>query len=656
MLTDAQRETLVAACDTIVPSLERADDPDGFFARPSSATGAPIAIEQAIAAMPAASAAGMAQLLDALGEQGFARASRRSREQLLTNVALSGPLAAVGVGGLVSLTLFFSYGLPGPDGKNANWARFGYPGPLSAPPQRPKPIEPLRPTADSTLECDVCVVGSGAGGGVIAGVLAQAGLDVVVLEAGGYVDDADFMQLEIPAYMNSFWRGGPTYSGDLNISIQAGACLGGGTVINWTNSLRTTPWVREQWEQQFGLDGLAGSPFDAHLDAVWERISVTGDCSELNGAQQRMRSGAQALGWSFRHTDRNTDPSSYDFKSAGYLGFGDQSGSKRSTAKTYLVDAFNAGARILVNTTARRVTSADAHATGVQAIATGPDGSTHSITVRARNVVVACGSLESPALLLRSGIGGPAAGDYLRLHPCTAVIGYYGDDLESWQGPPHAGLVNEFADVEDGHGFLIEGAEYTTAVAASAVPFVSGEQHKELMSRFSSAASFIGLLRDHGHGRVVLDENGEGVPFYSLHDELDLRNTRRAIDAQVRLHAAAGAAGVIALAAGAPTWHPGENIDRFIARIQELPLRAGGWRLFSAHQMGSCRMGSDPQTSVADPTGELHDTKGVWVGDASAFPTASGTNPMITTMALAHRTAHALAAKAAGGVEAAAAA
>ena len=176
------------------------------------------------------------------------------------------------------------------------------------------------------------------------------------------------------------------------------------------------------------------------------------------------------------------------------------------------------------------------------------------------------------------------------------------------------------------------------------MPFTDGPGHKRLMSQFKRGASFIGLLRDRGHGRVTLDENGMGVPWYSLTDELDLAITHRSIESQVRLHKAAGAQQVVALAAGAPTWRDGDDVDAFLTRIKRIPLRAGGWRLFSAHQMGTCRMGTDPATSVADTWGQLHDTKGVWVGDASAFPTSSGTNPMITNMALAHRNAHAVAA------------
>jgi len=654
-LSDVQREVLTAVCDTVVPSLDQEGDADGFFARSASDVGAPAALEGILAGMPAEQQAGLMQLLDALSDQGFLAASRRSREQILRNVSLMGPAAAAGVGALSGLTLFLSYALPDGRGQNPFWSRFGYPGPVGAPPDVPRKITPLQVHGDTDLEADVCIVGSGAGGGVMAGVLSGMGLKVVVLEAGGYFDDADFNQLELPAFQNLYWRGGPTPTADMNVSLQAGACLGGGTVINWTNSLRTTPWVREQWEREFGLEGLAGPDFDGHLDAVWERLGVNDRCSELNGPQQRMKAGADALGWRFDTVSRNTDEALHSFDTAGFIGFGDQSGAKRSTVKTYLQDAAEHGAVILTRCFAERVLVKDGRAAGVKATWSDPaSGESASVTVRAPQVVVACGSLESPALLLRSGIGGRAVGDYLRLHPCTAVIGYYAQDLQGWRGAPHAGLVREFENVEDGHGFLIEGAQYTTGLGASAVPFTGGEAHKRLMSAYSRGASFIGLLRDRGHGRVTVDADGMAVPWYSLTDEVDLAITQRSIEAQVRLHVAAGAQQIVALAAGTPTWREGDRLDPFLARIKGIPLRAGGWRLFSAHQMGSCRMGRDPDTSVAGPWGELHDTKGVWVGDASAFPTASGTNPMITNMALAHRNAHALAAAAKGTVAAAA--
>ena len=293
-------------------------------------------------------------------------------------------------------------------GTNPNWATFGYAGPLSPPPDVPKAIAVHEPEGDEeTLEADVCVVGSGAGGGVVAATLAAQGMKVVVLEAGGYFNESDFSQLELPAYQEMYWRGGPTPTADGNVSLQAGTTLGGGTTINWTNCLRTTPWVREEWATEHGLEGVDGPDYDRHLDTVLQRIGATDRASDLNRPQQRMMEGAQRLGWSSRTVIRNTDPDTYSPEVAGYLGFGDQSGSKLSTERTFLRDAAAHGAEVLVRCRARRVLVEGGRAAGVEADWTEPSSSAPTrnarVTVRAPRVVVACGALESPALLLPLG-------------------------------------------------------------------------------------------------------------------------------------------------------------------------------------------------------------------------------------------------------------
>ena len=341
-MDDTRREVLRAIADTVVPGLERSPDPDGFWARRGSELAAHEATAQAIEQLPALQRDGLEQLLDGLAQMGFLSASRRSREQLLRNLATLGPQAVAGGLGLVQLTLFFAYGVPDPQtGTNPFWATFGYPGPGPAA-EEPgeRAIAPLVPAGDeAAYEADAVIVGSGAGGGLIAASLAEAGLKVLVLEAGGYFDEADFNQYELWAYQNLYWRGGPVPTADMNVSVYAGATFGGGTTINWTNCLRTKPWVREQWATEFGLEGVDGPDFDRHLDAVWERLSVNDSCSDLNGTQTRMREGAEALGWAFRATNRNIDASRYTPDSAGFIGFGDRTGAKQSTVKTYLADA-----------------------------------------------------------------------------------------------------------------------------------------------------------------------------------------------------------------------------------------------------------------------------------------------------------------------------
>ena len=644
-LGDAERAILTAVCDTVVPSIEKDRDPDGLWARKASDLGVDAAAAQLIEAIPdPLMRGGLVQLLQALGGMGITRASQESREQIMRNVSLSSPEAAGGVAALIAMTLFLHYGAPDPEtGQNPNWKTFGYPGPISPPPQVEKPLNIHEPDGSTEeLEADVVIVGSGAGGSVIAAGLASQGMDVVVLEAAGYFNESDFNQLELPAYQQMYWRGGPNPTADGNISIVAGTTLGGGTTINWTNCLRTRPWVREEWAEH-GLGDVGEADFDRHLDAVLERIGANDDCSDLNGPQQRMKEGVDALDWSFETILRNSDRHCYTPEMAGYLGFGDQSGSKQSADRTWLADAQKGGARFLTHTRVQRILVEDGRAAGVEGTWMHPDGRTAAVTVRAPRVVVACGSLESPALLLRSGIGGPAVGQNLRLHPSTVVAGQYGTDQKGWWGAPQAGLCDEFANTGDGYGFLIETAQYAPGLIGSATPWTSGAAHKAQMANFKFGATTIALLRDRGAGAVTVDDNGEAVVTYAITDEVDLENLRKGIEAQVRIHEAAGAAQIAPLAAGAPIWHRGEDLDAFIDRASRIPFRAGGHRLFTAHQMGSCRMGSDAETSVANPWGELHDTPGVWIGDASAFPTSSGTNPMVSVMALAHRTAEAIA-------------
>lgn len=648
VLSEAERKVLGAVCDTVIPAIERDPDPLGFWGRSATDMGVQLGVEQLIEGIPDEQMrAGLAQLLDAIGGQGILRApSRASREQILRNVGLSGPEAGAGVAALTGMTLLIAYGAPDAEtGQNVNWQLLNYPGPISPPPETPKPLQVHRPSGDERIEADVCVVGSGAGGSVVAATLAERGLDVVVLDAAGYFNESDFAQLEFKAYKEMYWRGGPTPTADGNVALMSGATLGGGTTINWTNCLRTRPWVREQWASEHGLEGLDGPDFDRHLDAVWERLGVTDSCSDLNGPQQRLAEGCEALGWSFARITRNADPDSYDPEQAGYMGFGEQSGSKRSADRTWLADAQAHGARLIADCRATRVLVEGGRAAGVEAVHgwMDPEGRTAAVTVRAPRVVVASGSLESPALLLRSGIGGEAVGRYLRLHPCTAVFGIYGEDQRAWWGPPQAALCDEFADTGEGYGLLVETAQYAPGLIGSAMPWTSGADHKQRMTQFRNGGTLIGLTRDRGHGAVGVDAAGEALPAYAVSDELDLANLRAGLDAQARLHEAAGAHTITALAAGAPTWRRGDDLGAFVDGIQRIPFRMGGHRLFSAHQMGSCRMGLDPASSVADPRGELHDTKGVWIGDASAFPTSSGTNPMITIMALAHRTAEAIA-------------
>ena len=447
-----------------------------------------------------------------------------------------------------------------------------------------------------------------------------------VLEAGGYRNEADFVQLEPVAYHNLFLRGGFFPSADGMVSIAAGATVGGGSTVNWSNSLRTPMTVRNTWATEFGLTDVTGPAFDEHLAAVFERIGCCDKVAVQNEPHHRLSEGAAALDYSYDATNLNIDPEHFDPALIGYSGMGDQTGAKQGTMKTFLQDASDAGAQLLPGTRADRIVTRDGVAAGIEATYTDPaTGQAHRVVINAPQVVAAAGSLETPALLLRSGIGGPAVGAGLRLHPATLVSGIYDERQEPWFGPAMAGVMNEFAEAHDEHGYLIECVQHLPGLFTTTVPWLSGAQHKELAQQYKNRADWVVLVKDRGEGSVTIDADGEALHWYPFTDELDRRHFREGIETSIRMHAAAGAQQIYAAGQPFAPWQRGEDIEAFIEKVNALPIGPGGTPVFSAHQMSSARMGADPQTSVANPSGELHDTPGVWIADADGRLTH--TNP-----------------------------
>jgi len=645
VLGETRRRTLEALCDTFVPSVpyEGGDETmRAFMARSASDMGVPSQIEGLMAqAMLPEEIEGFGQLLDGLGD--FGALPLDARTQALTQIAASSPEAKLGLKVFKGLTFLFFYALPDEQGQNPNWPALGYPGPVSAPPSAdefPKTINVEQVSgAEATLTADAVVVGSGAGGGVLAAELAKAGKSVVVLEQGAYRNEQDFKQLELPGSLELYLGGGLLGSEDGSIAVLAGATLGGGTVVNYMNCIRTPEHIRKEWAEA-GIEGIDELEYEQHIDAVWERLQVNQEATSQNRPHRKMIEGMEACGFPWKPITRNADKTCDDPRVCGYCYTGCQKGCKQSTLKTYLQDASDAGARFVVGARADRITIADGAATGVEATVTNADGSTTKLTVEAATVVVAAGSVESPALLLRSGIGGPAAGKHLRLHPAAIVEGIYEEPIEGWIGQAQSAVSYQFANLEQDWGFLIESAPTAPALIAANWPFESGEQHKrEFSAGLKYAAPFITVARDHGEGEVAIDAHGRAVVRWSLADEVDRRIFVRGNVELAKLHKAAGAQQIFTLHSARTTWKRGEDFDAFLEQIENASYDANDVAIFTAHQLCSCRMGSDPSTSVADGRGQLHDTKGVWIGDASAFPTAPGVNPMISIMSLAHRTA-----------------
>ena len=649
ILSDGRRAVLEALCDTFIPSLDvQASDPieRDFMARAASDLQVAAQIEDLLAqAMLPEEIEALGGLLDALGAEDFADAPLDARTQIVHGVREQDPQAKHGLHQLKALTYLFFYALPDEAGSNPNWEALSYPGPKSPPPApdaAPKTIAVEAVTGDAaSLSCDVCVVGSGAGGAVIAARCAAAGKDVLVLEAGGYRNEADFKQLELPGYLELYYGGGLAASESGSIAILAGATLGGGTVVNYMNCVRPPEPVLEEWARH-GVAGLDEPGFvNDHVDVVLERIGANTEATTQNGTHRRLIAGCDALGYEHRPIWRNAALDD-DPEYCGYCSAGCQQGCKRSAMKTWLQDCSDAGGRAVVGAHADRIVTDAGRATGVEATVTHEDGTTTALRVEAPTVVVACGSVESPALLLRSGIGGPAAGKNLRVHPAYFVMGLYDEPVEGWSGQIQSALSDHFFDVEDGCGFLIEATGVYPGLLGASFPWESGEDSKRTIQSLRWQAPFITVARDHGSGEVVLDEHGRALVRWELSDAVDARLARRANVELARLHHAAGALEIFTGHSRAVRWRHGEDFDDYVRRVDEASYAPNDIACFTAHQMGSCRMGADPETSVADGNGQLHDVDGVWIGDASAFPTAPGVNPMVTIMSLAHRTAEKL--------------
>src|ERR671931_2260341 len=413
VLNETQRRTLEALCDTVVPAVDYDGDDEtmrAFMARSASDMAIAAQIEGLMAqAMMPEDIAGFAGLLDGLAQADLASLPLEARTAVLKQVAASAPEAKLGVKVFKNLTLLFFYALPDEQGRNPNWAAIGYPGPVSAPPsaeEAPKTIAIETVSgAEATLTADVCVIGSGAGGGVIAAELQKAGKSVLVLEQGGYRNEQDFKQLELPGSLELYLGGGLLGSEDGSISVYAGATLGGGTIVNYMNCIRTPEHIRQEWARH-GIEGMDELEYEQHIDAVWDRLSVNVEATSQNRPHRKLIQGMEASGFPWKPITRNADRECDDPRVCGYCYAGCQKGCKQSTLKTYLQDASDAGARLVVGARAERVLASGGRATGVQATVTNADGSLTGLTVEVPIVVVAAGGAGGPPPPPRPGGGG----------------------------------------------------------------------------------------------------------------------------------------------------------------------------------------------------------------------------------------------------------
>ena len=655
-LSDAERGTLTALCDAFLPSLEAGpgDDPD-LFAIAASTRDVPRRVEETLGVLAEGDRSRFKLFLRMVDQPFFMafQCGRATKFTALSSDAAERFLASLAASRIPDLraafqavrrlaTFHYYSAFTGRD-DDPVWKAVGYT-PSANPPAMPAPLRLTPIERDIVLDCDACVAGSGAGGSVVAAELAAAGLDVIVLEAGSDWQSEQFDQREEPGTRELFLDGGTTATRDLGLSIFAGASIGGGTTVNWQTSLRTPDDVRAEWAEKSGCSHFASESFTRSLDAVWERLSVGTGESTANANNLVLRDGCTALGYDWSVTPRNSRDC--DLAQCGYCIYGCRHGGKQTAGATYLADAQRSGnARVIARCRADRVTIENGRVTGVSATATRSDGKTSWVTVRASRVIAACGSIHTAALLLRSGVRSKHLGRNLHLHPTTAVGAVFDHRIEAWSGAPQTVVCNEFAGLQGGYGFRVETAPGHPGLIALATPWLGARSHRREMQNASFRALLIALVRDRSTGVVTIDRTGRPVIDYRP-GQGETAMIRRGIAETARILHAAGAKGVqtihtVPLGVGdcSSASRSFADIDALCAAIMESRVSDNHLGLFSAHQMGTCRMGRDARSAVCDERGEVFGVRGLFIGDASAFPGSSGVNPMVTIMAMAHHTA-----------------
>ncbi len=496
---------------------------------------------------------------------------------------------------------------------------------------RPALIEGARPRGvftrhdiygDTVLDCDVVVIGSGAGGSTVAAELSEAGFDVIVVEEGSYYSTRDFTA-DTSAMVRQLYRdGGATMAvGNPPVMYQEGRAVGGSTVINGGMSWRTPERVLDRWEKT-GLD-ISAKEMEPYFERVEKRIHVAGMDDDAIGQDNRLlKKGADAKGWKVIGNLRNQA----HCVGSNRCAFGCPTGAKQSALVSYVPRALHFGARVYADVKVDRITRHGKRATGVM----GRSAAGFNVAVRAKLVVAACGAIHTPALLVRSGFRSPSGqiGHNLSMHPNVKVVAIFDEPVTGWKGAHQAFQVREFEE----QGLLFAAVNMPPSVLAMSFP-QRGRALGELMAQYDKMVLAGMLCEDTATGRVRTID-GRPQAFYQLADA-DAANLQRGVSLLSELLFASGAKRILLPFHGAPELASADDARRLLD--QRIPAK--GWEVVTVHMMGTAKMGPDRTAAVTDAFGAVYDADRLIVADASLFPTPIGVNPMETIMALATRAA-----------------
>jgi choline dehydrogenase-like flavoprotein len=474
---------------------------------------------------------------------------------------------------------------------------------------------------EEEILCDVAVVGTGAGGAVVAKELAEAGHAVVMLEEGEYRSRGDFTGRPADA-LGTLYRPDPSYCiGNAMIPIPLGRSVGGTTTINSGTCLRTPDSVLKRWRQELGLEEFTPEHMRPYFERVERELRVAEAKAEyLGGVARVVARGCEALGWSHRALPRNAP----DCDGQGVCCFGCPTDAKRSTNLSYVPLALEHSALLITGLRAERLLLEGGRAVGVEArAATGG----RRLRIRASRVVLACGALLTPVFLQRQGLlrRSKQLGRNLSIHPAAAMAALFDERIRAFQAIPQGYCVDEF----QGEGILLEGGSLPLDLGATLFQLV-GEELIKVMERYERIASFGVMVSE----RVRCLPGGRVLVLYWLRDEV-LAKLQEGISQIGRIFLAAGARRLFPPARGIKELRSPEDLERF----EHSKLRARDLVLSAYHPLGTCRIGPDPRSSVLDPEHRAHELPGLYVCDGSAVPSSPMVNPQVTIMAMATRAA-----------------
>ncbi len=498
----------------------------------------------------------------------------------------------------------------------------------------PEPAGTLGNTAaDGDGErCDIAIVGSGAGGAAAAAVLAEAGLDVLVLEAGGHYNRDSYPREPIEAITSLYRDAGLTVAeGRPPVPVPVARAVGGTTVINSGTCFRAPEPVLSGWARDYGIEWA--TDLEAEFSEAEEFLRVTRlDPERMGRNGQLAMEGAATLGASGAPISRNAG----NCVQCSSCPFGCAIDAKRGMHVSYLPRAVAAGARVRERVEVQRIEVENGRAASLECVASlngERNGHRRRYTVRADRVIVAGGALGTPELLLRSALGGGEVGRNLHLHPAAWIGARYAEEVRGWDGV----MQSYYVDQWEAQGVLLE-ATFTPLPFGGAWLLGTGRKHQEAMLGFANVGSIGVHLSDRSSGRVGLASDGSLRTRYRLSDS-DAARLAFGIARAAEIHFAAGATEV----------YP--NIGRVgvlkrnrLADFEATSIKPAELRLEAFHPMGTARIASDPSAGVCSPDGSVKGIKGLYVADASLFPTSVGVNPMMTVIAFAKRVAAGLAA------------